>query len=246
MNDFKLSSRKRRLLAFFIDYIVILLPFVLIMFFLWNIITKEMIVGLTIGLLMLFCLFAKDTFKGISFGKWVMGIKVVDKNDISEISSFWRLFIRNIFIAIWVVEFFAWLNKSKQRLGDKVAKTLVIKNINSSSIIKRILILVFVLTSAFGLAMLGGTSMIKKSEPYKVAIEQIMQDKNIQDEVGGIKEFGYFPTGNIRITNGVGSAMLQIKIIGNNKTKTISVSLYKERNKEDWQIFGYNLVNKNE
>ena len=232
MNDFNLSSRKRRLVAFLIDYFVILSPFTAIMSLFWNMEKMPFLSPslLVFFLLMFFCLFAKDAFKGISFGKWVMGIKVVDENNISETPSFWRLFVRNIFFVIWIVEIFVWLNKKKQKLGDKIAKTLVIKNPNSVSVVKRILVFLVVICTCFCLAMFGGTSMIKKSEPYKIAIEQIMQDNDIQDEVGGIKSFGLFPMGNINIVNGVGNANLQIKVIGNKKNKTINISLYKEPN----------------
>ena len=243
MEEFNLSSRTRRLVAFFIDYMVILSPFIAVMLLFWDV-KEAPIFSIFITafiLLTFFCLSAKDTFKGISFGRWVMGIKVVDKDNISEIPSFWRLFGRNTSLIIWIIEIFAWFNKNKQRLGDKGANTLVIKKSNSSNVVKRIFVCVVVLTFAFGFVMFGNTSMIKKSDPYKIAIEQIMQNNNIQNEVGGIKKFGAFPTENIETVNGVGNANLQIKIIGNRKNKTISVSLYKERNNDKWQIFNYNL-----
>ena len=76
-----------------------------------------------------FLYFLKDAIKGISIGKWIMGIMVRDAVNVDNIPSIGRLFLRNLLVIIWPIEFFILAtNDEKKRLGDKIAKTTVVKN----------------------------------------------------------------------------------------------------------------------
>jgi len=72
--------------------------------------------------------FSKDSYRGISVGRWIMGIMVRNESD-NQVPSYFRLFIRNLFTIIWPVEFIVLLvNSDKKRIADKVSKTIVLKN----------------------------------------------------------------------------------------------------------------------
>src|SRR5258708_3059395 len=109
---FALSSRKRRIAAFIIDHFALTFLMVAVIFlalgpgYLDDNNGGKMALTMSAVMVPGFILyFAKDSINGISLGKWVMGIMVRDENDPQEIPSVGRLFIRNLFILIWPVEF---------------------------------------------------------------------------------------------------------------------------------------------
>lgn len=229
------SSRKRRIAAFIIDHFVMTFLIVSIVFIALgpnfmdeNNPSKMMMTMLFVMIPGFILYFAKDSLKGISVGKWIMGIMVRDDNNPNEIPSFGRLFLRNLFIIIWPVEFIVLAtNDQKKRLGDNVAKTVVVKNPNKPSKLPRILALIGVGVTFFVFIFLFAGSALKNSDAYKVATKEIEQNKDIIAETGGIKGYGMMPTGNVSISNGQGQAQLEIKVLGN--TKDINVSVYLEK-----------------
>ena len=123
---------RKRLLAFIIDMLIFMLIFML-----FNIIpicddyfnrefTRSDIVyqiyGISLIAVMLLFI-GKDILKGKSIGKRIAKIKVV--NHISSVPSILQLFIRNISVLIWPVEF-ALLLLDKKKLGDVWAETDVV------------------------------------------------------------------------------------------------------------------------
>lgn len=101
------SSRKRRFAAFIIDHFFmtfLMVSIVLIAlgsnFMDENSPSKMMTIMLFVMIPGFILYFAKDSFKGISVGKWIMGIMVRDENNPTEIPSFGRLLLRNFFIII--------------------------------------------------------------------------------------------------------------------------------------------------
>jgi len=77
--------------------------------------------------LFIYLLFQDGLPNGQSFGKRFLKIAVVDKTTRSH-CTFWKSFARNILLLI--LGFIDWLfifGESRQRLGDKVANTIVIK-----------------------------------------------------------------------------------------------------------------------
>lgn len=243
----KLSSRKRRIVAFLIDHFTMTFLIVAIVFMslgtdfmnennFSNIMTK-MLPTMLIGFLLYF---AKDLIKGISPGKWIMGIMVRDENTPTEIPSFVRLFIRNLFIIIGPIEFIVLASsQEKKRLGDKTAKTIVVQNPNKPTKLPRILALAGIGIVYFAFIFLFVGSAMKNSDAYKVAISEIEQNEEIISETGGIKGYGMMPTGNVNISNGNGQAQLEIKILGNEKDLNVGVYLTKEPNGE-WKLIELN------
>ena len=240
---FALSSRKRRIAAFIIDHFALTFLMVATIFlalgpgYLDDNNGGKMALTMLVVMVPGFILyFAKDSINGISLGKWVMGIMVRDENDPQAIPSVGRLFIRNLFILIWPVEFIVLaVSPEKKRLGDRTAKTIVVKNPNTASKTPRILALAGVgIAYAIFLFLFVGTAM-KSSEAYKVAVREIERNEEILKETGGIKGYGFMPTGSVNISNGNGQAQLQITVVGNEKDLKVSVYLTKEPNGE-WQL----------
>ncbi|MCL5246695.1 RDD family protein [Cellulophaga sp. 20_2_10] len=242
-----LSSRKRRIAAFIIDHFTFTFLIVGIVFLslgtgfmdesnFINLLTK-MLPPIIIGLLLYF---AKDAIKGISPGKWVMGIMVRNENNPTEAPSFVKLFIRNLFLIIWPIEFIV-LSSSpeKKRFGDKTAKAIVVKNPNKPKKLPRILALVGIGIAFFTFTFLFAGSAMKSSDAYKVAISKIEQNEEIVTEIGGIKKYGMMPTGSVSISNGYGEAQLEIKVIGNDKDLNVAVYLTKEPQGE-WKLIELN------
>lgn len=245
------SSRKRRIAAFLIDHFVMTFLIVLIVFILLgpNFMDEnnpsKMISTILFVIIPGFILyFAKDSYKGISVGKWIMGIMIRDENNNNEIPSIGRLFLRNLFILIWPVEFIVLAtNNQRQRLGDNVAKTVVVKNPNKSEKTPRILTLFTVGITFFVFVIFISGNAMKNSDAYKVATKEINQNRDIINEIGGIKGFGMLPNGNIRkSTNGRGQAQFEIKVIGNTKNISVSAYLEKEPNGK-WKLIEMQKLN---
>lgn len=245
--NYNLSSRKRRIAAFLIDHFTMTFFIVAIVFLTlgtdfmdennFNNLTTKMLPTMIIGFLLYF---AKDSIKGISPGKWIMGIMVRDDNNSTEVPSFGRLFIRNLFLIIWPVEFIVLASShEKKRLGDKTSKAIVVKNPNKLTKLPRILALIGVGIAFFTFTFLFIGSAMKNSDAYKVAIQEIEQNEEIISETGGIKGYGMMPTGNVSISNGNGQTQLEIKVLGNEKDMNISVYLTKEPN-DEWELIEMN------
>ena len=229
------SSRKRRIAAFVIDHFVMTFLMVSLFFIALapnfmdeNKRSKMIIAMLAVMLLGFLLYFAKDSIKGISAGKWIMGIMVRDENNQNEIPSFGRLLLRNLFIIIWPVEFIVLAaNDQKKRLGDKVARAVVFKNPNKPAKFPRILAIISAGVIFFMFVFLLVGSAMKNSDASKAAISEIEKNEQIIIETGGIKGYGIMPTGNVSIYDGQGHAQLEIKILGN--TKDVNVSVYLEK-----------------
>ena len=237
------GSRKRRIAAFLIDLIVFTFLMVSIVFLILgpNFIDEnnfdKMSTIMTIVMIPGFILyFAKESIKGISFGKWIMGIMVRNETNENSIPTFWKLFIRNLFLMIWPIEFIVSVfDKNKKRIGDKVTNTVVLKNPKKAMKTYRIITLV-----AFGLVFYGFTTLFseatfKSSEAYKAAIVSIESNNEIIMQTGGIKSYGPFPKGKISITNDYGHAEISISINGKEKDAKVTVILEKKPN-ESWKV----------
>jgi uncharacterized RDD family membrane protein YckC len=245
--EYILSSRKRRIAAFIIDHFTFTFLIVGIVFLSLgtdfmdennlNNLTTKMLPTMIIGLVLYF---AKDSIKGISPGKWIMGIMVRNENNPAEVPSFGRLLIRNLFLIIWPIEFIVLASsQEKKRLGDKTAKAIVVKNPNKPTKLPRVLALVGVGIAFFTFTFLFAGSAMKNSDAYKVAISEIEQNAEIISETGGIIGYGMMPTGNVSISNGNGQTQLEIKVLGNEKDLNIGVYLTKEPNGE-WKLIELN------
>ncbi len=244
--EVNLSSRKRRIAAFMIDHFVMTLLMVSVVFLALgpnfieeNEFDKMTAVMLAVMIPGFILYFAKDSVKGISMGKWITGIMVRDDKMIDEIPSFGRLFIRNLFIIIWPVEFIVLAaSHEKKRLGDKIANTIVVKNPNKPAKLPRIIALGGMIVAFFIITIIFARTAMKSSAAYKVSINEIEQNQEILDKTGGIKGYGWMPAGSVNISNGMGSAQLEIKVEGNEMDLNVSVYLTKQPDGE-WEIIEF-------
>ena len=234
-----LSSRKRRLVAFIIDQTLVISVFFLFKSFISSSPFEEINLGKIIRIMLVSVLFInllysmKDSFKGISIGRWIMGIMVRNSCELDKTPSFSRLFIRNLFMIISPIEcIILVLSLQKKRLGDIITKTVVVNNPDKLSKKVRILVLLGMGMMFFMFSSLTAKIEIKNSNPYKVAIKEIQQNQEILNETGGIKGYGVLPLGNISILDGYGQARLEITVLGNDNDLHVVVSLTKLPNLE--------------
>ncbi|MDR0227785.1 MAG: RDD family protein [Flavobacteriaceae bacterium] len=242
-SNFIKSSRKRRIAAYVIDHFVLTFLMVAILFLFsrdvimdWD--NPEEIVPVLLSVLVpgFILYFGKDSYRGISVGKWMMGIMVRDENDFNKVPSINRLFLRNLFLMVWPMEFIVLaISEQKKRLGDTVAKTVVLRNSTQSSKAFRIIAIISVVMmfSVFMLFIVGGT--MKKSDAYKIAIEEIEKNERLKMETGTIVGYGMIPSGSIKVGDGYGEALLEIKVIGEKETIPVVVYLEKDMSGK-WQL----------
>ncbi len=234
---------ERRIVAFAIDHLIVMQLMIAIVFFSMESAFMDaknalrLLNGFPLIIIGGFILyFAKDSIKGISLGKWIMGIRVRNAEQPDQTPSVIKLFIRNLSLIIWPIEFFILTtSQDKRRIGDKAANTIVVPNPNRPSKILRVLALMGVVSVLFVSMFFSVASLLKNSDAYKVAVQGIEQNETIVRETGGITGYGVIPTGNIKIVNGTGTAELRIKVLGEVKDLNVNVKLTKVPNSE-WQL----------
>jgi uncharacterized RDD family membrane protein YckC len=207
----------------------------------------------------------KDEINGRSLGKRVFGIAVRCIENVSAIPSKWRLFLRNITLVILPIEFLIMIfNPDGTRLGDLLAKTIVVKlekseseNVEAAEIYRaknyvrnqvnrkkvlKISLISFLILGISIVSFIGGiSSLMKNNGAYKVTISQIENSSEITTQIGKIKGYGFMPTGSISTNNGSGEAQFVIKVKGERGNTKVFSKLYKENN-EGWRIVEFRIL----
>ncbi|MEP6735764.1 MAG: RDD family protein [Chryseolinea sp.] len=237
------ASRSKRIGAFLIDHITIAFLMVAIIFLsigpdfmsddgmghMMTTMISVMVPGMLVYI-------GKDSIGGISFGKWVIGLMVRDASNPDEVPTVGILFVRNLLLVIWPIEFIVLAsNADKRRLGDRIAKTIVVENPTRPKTAVMLAVCLTLGIAFFTFVFLFAGTAMKQSDAYKVAVKEIQQNEEIVKETGGIKGFGMMPMGNISISNGYGDAQLQIKVLGNDNDLDVSVHLTMESDGE-WNM----------
>jgi len=93
------------------------------------------------------------------------------------------------------------------------------------------LIVVIFVGGTIGLVFYG----ISNSEAANVAKDFLKHNETLKQDIGEVKEFGKFVTGNVNTTNGDGTAQLNLKVIGGRKTVDAQVELM-YRNGHQWRV----------
>jgi len=93
------------------------------------------------------------------------------------------------------------------------------------------LIVVIFVGGTIGLVFYG----ISNSEAANVAKDFLKNNERLKQDIGEVKEFGKFVTGNVNTTNGDGTAQLNLKVIGERKTVDAEVELM-YRNGHQWRV----------
>jgi ABC-type lipoprotein release transport system permease subunit len=76
---------------------------------------------------------------------------------------------------------------------------------------------------------------IGNSEAAKVSKEFLRNNERLKQDIGEVKDFGSFVTGNINVTNGDGAAELHFKVIGERKEVNATVELI-FRSSHQWRV----------
>ncbi len=102
--------------------------------------------------------------------------------------------------------------------------------IGSVVIVLGLIVLLFV-GGIVGMVFYG----IGNSDAAKVSEEFLKSNERLKQDIGEVKEFGKFVTGNINVNNGDGTAELKIKVIGERKTVNAAVDLV-FRSGHQWRV----------
>ena len=78
-------------------------------------------------------------------------------------------------------------------------------------------------------------STIGNSEAAETARTYLRTNEALTDEIGEVKDFGSFVTGNINTRNQSGEATLNLKVIGEKKTVNATVVLV-YRSNQNWRV----------
>ena len=193
----------KRLIAFIIDYSVIML--FLMSFnplFLpqeWDQLPFNVVV---IALLPLYALgigtfFCKDIFFGTSIGKAFLGLRVCNVDENFTPPDTKKIIVRNLYLIIFPVElYFMMTNKYCQRLGDQKVRTIVIERKRPPAVravTTRVLGLLLILSSVWLLYVIITPVGIKKTAGYTLMMNAIQSDSKVFEKVGTIKSVGYWP-----------------------------------------------------
>jgi Cytochrome oxidase complex assembly protein 1 len=76
---------------------------------------------------------------------------------------------------------------------------------------------------------------ISNGEAGTTAKSFLKSNERLKQDIGEVKDFGTFVTGNINVNNGDGTATLNLKVIGERKTVNASVELM-YRNGRQWRV----------
>ncbi len=233
MSQIELASRRRRIFAYLIDYTILcFLGAVACLFAMgkhWDQAGLEMIgKTLPVFLVVLAVYFLKDSVVGMSPGRFVLGIAVRDCSAPENIPSVLRLALRNLFIVIWPVELLVLVfSNQKRRIGDLIAKTVVIRRNEISARQRAVafLLLISILITGFAASM---SAIVQRSSAYKSAIAYLGASSEVEARVGKITGYGQFPTGSIEVHNHYGYAQLSIKVKGRKGSATAELSMEME------------------
>src|SRR6266567_1240271 len=83
---------------------------------------------------------------------------------------------------------------------------------------------------------------IHNSEAAFAARDFLRNNDRLKQDIGDVKEFSRFVTGNINVSNGDGTATLNLKVIGERKTVNASVELI-YRNGRQWRVIAASYKN---
>lgn len=78
---------------------------------------------------------------------------------------------------------------------------------------------------------------IGNSEAADTARTYLRNNEQLKQDIGEVKDFGSFVTGNINVQNANGEASLQFKVIGERKTVNATVDL-SYRSNRSWRVTG--------
>ncbi|HSS21809.1 MAG TPA: cytochrome c oxidase assembly factor Coa1 family protein [Pyrinomonadaceae bacterium] len=83
---------------------------------------------------------------------------------------------------------------------------------------------------------------IGNGDQANVAKEFLRTNEQLKQDIGEVKDFGTFVTGNVSVTNGEGTSQLNLKVIGERKTVNAEVELVFRRG-HAWRVMAASYRN---
>jgi hypothetical protein len=83
---------------------------------------------------------------------------------------------------------------------------------------------------------------ISNGEAGTTAKAFLKSNERLKQDIGEVKDFGSFVTGDVHVSNGDGTARLNLKVIGERKTVNASVELM-YRNGRQWRVIAASYNN---
>jgi type II secretory pathway pseudopilin PulG len=78
---------------------------------------------------------------------------------------------------------------------------------------------------------------ISNSEAAEASRTYLRNNQVLKQDIGEVKDFGWFVTGNINVANGDGESTLYLKVIGEKRAVNARVDL-SYRNNQKWRVTG--------
>jgi len=78
---------------------------------------------------------------------------------------------------------------------------------------------------------------IGSSEAAEASRTYLRNNQALKQDIGEVKDFGSFITGNVNVANGDGEATLYLKVIGENRNVNARVDL-SYRSNQNWRVTG--------
>lgn len=124
-----LASPKRRYLGQFIDILVTWAVFLGCLFTANELNIQQDYAGIfSVFVAAIYFVFSDALPKGQTLGKKILNIAVIDKRT-GKYCTLWQSFLRNIFTPmLGAIDAVFILSKKRQRIGDMMANTIVVKN----------------------------------------------------------------------------------------------------------------------
>src|SRR6185503_2954202 len=101
---------------------------------------------------------------------------------------------------------------------------------------------IFAVLALIAALFVGGISLfvfrtIGNSDGAETARTFLRDNKTLKQDIGDVKDFGWFVTGQVNVQNADGEATLNLKVIGERKTVNATVSL-SYRSNRNWRVTG--------
>jgi hypothetical protein len=187
----------------------------------------------TVILTLLFLM--RDSTKGISPGKYLLGLAVRNNGNYSITSSSTKLFIRNVPLFLWPLEVLVLIfNSQKRRIGDLLTGAAVVR-VRPTKTLYVWVAAVFLIGSLVITPLFAAIFSIKNSTAYQTAIWFLASNEKVKEQIGEVRNFGAFPGGEIQFKNGYGHAVLNITVYGLKGSVSAQVLLIKEP-EQMWEV----------
>ncbi len=231
----------QKILAWIIDFWIIFFLMIILIFLVLGSNFMDKYGETSVKIVLLFALivgiilfFSKDSYKGISIGRWIMGTMV--RNDLNkQHASFISLFIRNIFTIIWPVELIILIIKhNSKRIGDNVTKTVVLKNPIKTKLYYKLGAIILFVIGLYLFAEYYGEAMVKNTIAYNMTIECIEQGEVILEKTGGVDEY---IGKEMTVTADLDTMKVEFEFNVNGKENNVLANIFLEKSPyKDWVI----------